>query len=372
VKTKLTVSNVDRYQQIAVSRLILFTTAQIHETFGAFQTWAAREVAQTGDADGNVAGEKVASLLPALQRRWRATLDAYTSLVRWGREQAGDIAFTPLGVRNNDAFPSPIVKLQEAFVPTQNDWLKLVELWVRRRNYALQVAQQRVYGDGMTLSQRIWRLDSEGFSRLRAQLAQGMIERTSAARLSKQVEEYLGADMDLPRWSYARLGKMTATERAQDLTGLIHDASKRTQGMAYNALRLARTEIQYANHAVTSDIAQHFPGIVGRYSRLSPAHPKLDICDQYAAGGPYEVTANFLPLHPQCMCRYEEKMMDPKAFAGAVRGWIVGENGFLDEYVQWLGLRQVGPFPLDLSTFHVMDLWLEGSTDAMAQSMRNR
>lgn len=372
MNTKLTVGNVDRAQQIAVSRLVLFVAAQIHRTFGAYQSWLSGEVAAASDADGNVSQEKLLTLLPFASSRWRLTLESYRSLLLKAREQAADIAFAGLLVRNNDAFSSPIVRVQEAFEPTQGDWLKVVELWIRRRNYALQVAQDRVTSDRLVLSQRIWRLDTEGFARLRSRLARGMVERTSAARLAKQMEEYLGADMDLPRWSYARLGKMTPTERMIDKTGLIHDASKRTQGVAYNALRLARTEIQYANHAMTGQIAQHFPGIVGRYSRLSPAHPKADICDEYAAGGPYEVTANFLPLHPQCMCRYEEKMMDPKEFSRSVRGWIVGENDFLDDYVSWLGVRQVGPFPLTLPMFQTMDLWLEGSTDAMAQSMRLR
>jgi hypothetical protein len=98
---------------------------------------------------------------------------------------------------------------------------------------------------------------------------------------------------------------MDARERAQDATGLLRSARDvppgGSSGISYNALRLARNEIQTANHAVTSDIAVHSPWVTGRKVVLSPAHPKSDQCDTFAAGGPYEKTANFLPLHPQCV-----------------------------------------------------------------------
>jgi hypothetical protein len=173
---------------------------------------------------------------------------------------------------------------------------------------------------------------------------------------------------------------MDARERAQDATGLLRSARDvppgGSSGISYNALRLARNEIQTANHAVSSDIAQNFPGIVGRKVVLSPAHPKSDQCDTFAAGGPYEKTANFLPLHPQCLCRWEEVLMPPSDFAKQAGAWVRGESDFLDGYASWLGVRALAPIPDTLTAAGMMELatamntWLDGNVDAMATVMQ--
>lgn len=368
--TKITPKNVDRLQHVAISRLTLYMAAQIHVMLGELQTWLLTQVRQATDTDGNVEMAQLSAMLPALDTKWHRIVGDYTTLLQRARTQAGDIAFTPLWQRHNAFFPTALDRIQEAFTPSTNDWQQLAAMWLRRRNAALQVAQQRVWSDGLSLSQRLWRLDNGGLSQIRATIAQGMAERTSAVRLAQELELCLGADMDMPRWAYARLNQMTASERATDASGLLHDQVHRTQGVAYNALRLARNEIQYANHAVTSDIARNFPGITGRWVRLSPAHPKSDICDSVAAGGPYPKDYNDLPLHPMCMCRYEEAMMDPKQFAANVRGWLQNDNDFLNDYVNWLGLRQLAPMPATLQALDAMALWLDGNVDAMAHILQ--
>ena len=224
------------------------------------------------------------------------------------------------------------------------------------------------------------RLEQGGMQTIRNTIATGMAQRTSAVELAQQLEGQLNAGEDWPRWTRARLSKMDARERAQDAKGLLSSArdvpAGGSSGISYNALRLARNEIQTANHAVTSDIAIHSPWVTGRKVVLSPAHPKSDICDEYAAGGPYESNANFLPLHPQCLCRWEEVMMPAGDFTKQVRGWVAGENDFLDDYSSWLGQRSFSPIPEPLSIaaarelFEAMQMWLDGNVDAMAAVMQ--
>ena len=173
---------------------------------------------------------------------------------------------------------------------------------------------------------------------------------------------------------------MDASERAQDAKGLLRSASDvppgGSAGISYNALRLARNEIQIANHAVASDIAIHSPWVTGRKVVLSPAHPQSDICDELAAGGPYDRTANFLPAHPQCLCRWEEVLMPAGDFTKQVRGWTAGENDFLDDYSGWLGQRSFAaiPEPLGIAAaqelFEAMQMWLDGNVDAMATAIQ--
>jgi len=301
----ITTRNADRLQHVAVTRLQLYIAGQVHALIYPFQAWLTKGVRDAADADGIADAGKLAGVLHAADPRWRAVMRDYVALLTRARQQGGSIAFGPYRLRHNRYITAPVERLQEAFVPTMDDWGKLAEMWLRRRNYALQVSQQRVYSDGLNLSQRIWRLEQGSMQAIRNTVASGMAQRTSAIELAQQLEGQLNAGEDWPRWTRARLSKMDAAERAQDAKGLLRSASDvpagGSSGISYNALRLARNEIQIANHAVTSDIAIHSPWVTGRKVVLSPAHPKSDQCDTFAAGGPYEKTANFLPLHPQCV-----------------------------------------------------------------------
>ena len=376
----ITIRNADRLQHVAVTRLQLYTAGQVHALLYPFQAWLVKEVSDAGDADGIADAGKLAGVMRSAETRWRAVMQDYVALLTKARQQGGAIAFGPYRLRHNRYITAPIERLQEAFTPTLDDWGKLAEMWLRRRNYALQVAQQHVYSDGLNLSQRIWRLEQGGMQTIRNTIATSMAQRTSAIELAQQLEGQLNAGEDWPRWTRARLSKMDARERAQDAKGLLRTASDvppgGSSGISYNALRLARNEIQIANHAVTSDIAVHSPWVTGRKVVLSPAHPKSDQCDTFAAGGPYEKTANFLPAHPQCLCRWEEVLMPPGDFTKQVRGWVEGDNDFLDDYSSWLGQRSFSPIPEPLSIaaaqelFEAMQMWLDGNTDAMATVLR--
>ncbi len=388
---EVTARNVDRLQHVAVSRLTLFVAGEIHALIEPFQRWLGDQVRQAAADDGAADMAKLAGLMLVAEPRWAEVMRQYAALLRAARVQAADVAFTSLRVKNNARFTEWVTKgelvgegrgargvaggllLEETFRPDSTDWIRLARMWMQRRNAALAVAQQRVWSDGLTLSTRIWRLEAGGLQAIRQTLATGMAERTSAWELAQRLEGQLGANADFPRWTRQRLHALSPRERAQDLSGLLRagDALQpwQSRGVSYNALRLARTEIQYANHAVTSEIARNFPGIVGRKSRLSPEHPVTDICDEYAAGGPYGPDADFLPLHPQCLCYWEEVLMPRSEFAAQVRGWAAGENDFLDGYSAWLDQRAMGPWvaaaALD-AFWNVLALWMGGDVDAMA------
>lgn len=378
----LTIRNCDRLQHVAVSRLQLFTAGRVHALLYPFQAWLVREVRGTADSDGYADAGKLAQVLNAADPRWRAVMRDYAALLTRARQAGGDIAAGPWIVKHNHLVRQSYERIQETFTPAADDYYKLAEMWVRRRNYALSVAQSRVYGDGLNLSQRIWRLEQGGMQTIRNTIATSMAERTNAWDLAERLEGQLNADREWPKWSEDRLYRMDARGRARSTDGLWRNAAderaagdvtgllSRPAGISYNALRLARNEIQIANHAVTSDIAQNFPGIVGRNVVLSPAHPVVDICDELVAANPHEKTANFLPSHPQCLCRWEEVLMPPSDFAKQAGAWARGEGDFLDGYASWLGWRSLAPVDADAAGLaevaHMVDTWLEGDVDAGA------
>ena len=255
--------------------------------------------------------------------------------------------------------------MQEAL--TAEDLIPTLRLWEMRRTAALRAMAVRLGSDGLVLSDRLWRLDNGGLSRIRATLAAAFDGRTNALLLARQIEAEMGANAQMPRWTTTRLYKMTPRQRMADRRGLVTDPAHRSRGVAYNAVRLARTELQYANHAVSTEIAQHNPAVIGRYVRLSPGHPRIDICDELAAGGPYAVTDALLPPHPNCMCYYEDVLMDRKEFGQKVQEWVEGGGDFLDEYASWMGMRDpVQSLPYDLPIAELLEFWLSTSFAAEA------
>lgn len=386
----ITLRNADRLQHVAVSRLQLYVTGRVHAILYPFQSWLAGEVQDAADADGLADAGKLALVVNQADGRWRNTIANYVQLLTNARRAAGSIAFTPWRLRHNHLITQPIERIQEAWTPQPDDYRRLVQTWQRRRDYALQAAQQRVYGDGFNLSRRIWRLEQGGMQAIRNTIAQGMAERTNAWELARRLEGQLNAQQEWPQWSETRLRGLDARGRARSAEGLWRNPQERAAanadataqglspqaGISYNALRLARNEIQAANHAVTSEIALNFPGIVGRDVVLSPAHPRSDICDSLVAENPHPKEANFLPAHVSCLCSWREVLMPRSDFARQAAAWARGEGDFLDGYASWLGVRSLAPLPATvdaagaLELLNMMKTWLDGNVDAMATVLK--
>lgn len=361
---QITLANVDALQAQALARLTLLVMGQTHRLFGEYQDWLVGQVSRQVDGEGFINGATLLTGFSVIADRYRRTVGQWAAMFEQARIQAASIPFGALVVKHNSYMDSLTEDLNAQDINT------VTQLWQQRRQRALQAAQGRVYGDGLQLSQRVWRLEADGLQRIRSTLATAMAERTSAADLADRLEGLLGADQDMPRWAEERLYNMTATQRLADREGLLTGTAERAQGIAYNALRLARTELQYANHAVTTEIAKHAPWVTGRWVRLSPAHPKIDVCDGLASGGPYPKDSNLLPAHPQCMCYWEEQVMSTGVFKSQVADWLAGESDFLDDYRDWLGIQQVTePLPANMSVAESLNLWLSTGRGAQVAAL---
>lgn len=292
-------ADVDRLNHAALMRLTLRMMGETHQQLQPFQAWLVGLVRGNTNGEGFVNGHALMGAMGQVESRYRAFVQSWSALLTAAREQAASLPFAALVVQHNHFMTGVMQPLTEE--QTADEVGTIVNLWQQRRQRALMAAQQRVYGDGLQLSQRIWQLENGGLTDIRNTLATAYAERTSAADLADRLEGLLGAEQDLPRWTNQRLYGMTPSERAVDQKGLLRGPEDRGRGLAYKALRLARTELQYANHAVSTELVKHSPWVTGRKVRLSPGHPKVDICDEYAAGGPYPKDQEILPLHPNCV-----------------------------------------------------------------------
>ncbi len=147
---------------------------------------------------------------------------------------------------------------------------------------ALQAVYLRVYQDGLTLSDRLWRLDAGTRQAIEDKVVQGIAQGESARDLAKDLRTYL-------------------TETGQG-------------NARYNSMRLARTEINTAHregHVQScldrnGELKSYISGIGWR---LSASHPTADICDVWAGDdpdglGPGNYLPNSLPGpdHPHGLC----------------------------------------------------------------------
>jgi len=209
----------------------------------------------------------------------------------------------------------------------------------------LDVAAEHLYGDGVNLSGRIWKWDRESREGINRVLMDGIANQKSAWDIAKGLEQYLGANQDCPRWTSTRLYQRTKSEiAAGDTGGLLSGKNCDGRGVSYNALRLARTEIQKAHALATDRMMAAQPWVEKEKVHLSAAHPETDICDDVVGGGEkgegvYEVGTIELPLHPNCLCYKTAVLMDEKDFTSGLNGWLKGTSSWpeLDSYAELIG-----------------------------------
>lgn len=331
-------SGAHNWQQFALVRLQLRFTAETHRLYNEFGDYLRGVVLDTGDDEQTVNGASLLAAIPAINNRWRNLQADWVQMFQRARVEAASIPFGALVVKHNQLMKPFDKPTERAESLSSRDVDTLLRLWRERRARALQAASERVWGDGLILSDRIWRLDNNGFEQIRGVLNTAFIERTNAVKLANDAVGLLGSGRNCPKWAYSRLYGMTAADRLQDSAGLLKGNDCGSTGISYNALRMARNEIQHAHHAMNDEILRNSPWATGEKIRLSEYHPLPDICDEYAAGGPYEAGSVALPFHPQCMCYKQSVNMPADEFRDNVRAWMRGENDFLDGYSLWLGV----------------------------------
>lgn len=146
---------------------------------------------------------------------------------------------------------------------------------------------QWVDPNGYTLSDRIWNTAGDTRRRLDAYLDEAIRQGRGALAMDREIEQFL-----VPGRSLTRTKAPYGT-----------DAS-------YDAMRLARTEISRA-HAQASEMSAALnPFVEGLKWNLSGSHPRPDICDDNARGGPYPLDSPpTLPAHPHCLCYWTYAMV---------------------------------------------------------------
>ncbi len=169
----------------------------------------------------------------------------------------------------------------------------------------LEALWSRILEDGLQLSDRLWRIDRNAIVRvteiIESAVVQGMSAREAANALLRGGEP-------LPGELVAKMGLNSSQKIGSDVLHLFTEKGR--GNVAYNSLRLARTELSRAYREGFLRTGEKLDFVVGHRWNLSPTHPRPDICDDYASadpdglapGGYREGNYPPTPAHPQCLC----------------------------------------------------------------------
>lgn len=345
------VNTLDKAAFKAILRLQVFFTGRTHELFIQFGKEAAAALLKHGDEDGKLDALRGFRAQSDLIKLWSDVFANWQREFLAARREAVSLPYGVLAVRHERL----IVEGSRLQVEGQN--LKPSNLqpvtesiedgvFKPQIDVLLRVAEEYLYGDGITLDGRIWRIDAAGREAINNVIMQGIADGDSAWNIAKKLEQQLGAGENCPRWTSNRLYGRTASDKAAgDPTGLLSGNDCDGRGVAYKALRLARTEIQKIHALATDKLMKMQPWVEKEQCHLSAAHPEPDECDDVVAGGEggkgiYPVGTIEYPLHPNCFCYKTAVLMNEKEFTSQLNGWLNGTQDWaeMDAYANTIGV----------------------------------
>lgn len=294
------VRRVHQAQQAALMRVQLHFTGKTHEILGDFAS-KARGILMRFGGDGLDASTAFLAQTLIFSEWEKTFMGSWLPAFQAQRKEAASLPFGTLAVYHEKLLKKRINESTNQRINEETGAVFDPQLQA-----ILAAANQLIYQDGFNLSSRIWRLDRETRGGIQRSLMAGVQEGKSAWEVAKDLEQFLGANRDCPRWTASRLYRLPKTEiAAGNRLGLRSGSECDGQGVAYNALRLARTEIQAVHHQASTDLMQAQPWVEKEKIHLSGSHPKADICDDVVTGGEngdgvYPVGTIRLGLHPNC------------------------------------------------------------------------
>lgn len=159
---------------------------------------------------------------------------------------------------------------------------------------ALQFVRNFIAADGLQLSDRIWRLDRQAHDLVANAIEQAVIEGHGAAQAAR---EFLARGAPVPVELQEKIGAASASKIGKTTT----DALLTGEGNPMdNAMRVMRTEINRAYGEPHIKSSMEHPDAAGLRFKLSPRHPKPDICDLHASANLHGLGSGVYPNRESC------------------------------------------------------------------------
>lgn len=161
---------------------------------------------------------------------------------------------------------------------------------------------------GMSLSKRLWDLSKTYKYELENYIASGITTGKDAVALSRDLTKFLKG------------GVSTVYENGVVTRAIGKDVS-------YQALRLARTEVNMAYHMSNYNRRNQLKFVTGVEVYLSDSHPEEDICNDMA--GEYPKGYVFLGWHPNCICGSRSILLNEKEFVNYIESGNINPQRYV-------------------------------------------
>ena len=251
-------------------------------------------------------------------------------LIRSGVETEWD-----LSNNKNDTLIKGLVTNMEVF--------GLKPEWLSKNSDIMDIFLKRVDKDGLTLSERVWKITQQSQKEIEMQLRVGINNGQSSAGISQTIRQYLNNPDALFRRVRNEMGELEWSKAAK----AYHPGQGVYRSAYKNAMRLATTETNMAYRAADHAKWQDSEFVTGFRVQLSGSHPAVDICDLLE--GSYPKSFLFVGWHPQCLCLAIAITMDVETFGRYQDAILSGnEREFLKS------IKQVKDVPQNFTTW-VMD-----------------
>jgi hypothetical protein len=183
----------------------------------------------------------------------------------------------------------------------------------------------RVWQDGYTFSERVWKVGSDYQEQIKRLVASGVAQGRGTIKIAKDIQTYVNKGRaGLPvEYGNAKFGDVIAKK------------------VDWRALRIARSELGAAMQEASLEQVDSNPGASGLVNWVRINTQIHDcICPDLAAGSPYQVPGRDLGRpevparpHANCLCACRPILRDLTTVADDIARWHNGEQvGYLDEW----------------------------------------
>ena len=364
---EMPLTKMDRAAFRALMRLQVWFTGRTHELMLAFGNGAQTLLLKHADNDGLLDSGTAFLAQTEINNLWGDTWTEWMKTFERTREEAARIAFGVQAQHHDRLVRDQVIRHRGTLAESVSKGVYTPQLRI-----LLDAAGEYLYGDGLNLSGRVWRIDRQTRDGISAAILKGVQSGDSAWGIAKELEQFLGAGQDCPVWTAERLYR-SKISNPLSVGGKACDG----QGVSYNALRLARTEIQKIHNLANDRMMAQEPWVREEQIHLSAAHPKKDVCDDVVNknDGIYSVGEIELPLHPNCLCYKTAVLVGEKEFIAELNGWLNGTQASptFDAYAQSLGVdlsTSLAPESVNLAVWMLsdeLDEWM--GLDALTESV---
>lgn len=213
-----------------------------------------QDIQSRADSQGSLALTQLADLRNQIDARLQRLEAARNNLLQEGLLRAGQIG-------------------SETFV---NAGIEAAAM-IRVPEEAVRFVRSFIAGDGLQLSDRVWRIDRGARDAIVNSVERSIISGHSATQSAR---EFLSQGLPVPKDVQDKVKSAGANGVAKMAAEIMVGDGQ--GGALYQSMRLFRTEINRAHGMAYMMQAKDVPGFKGIQFTLSPNHPKPDVCDEIA------------------------------------------------------------------------------------------